>query len=335
MFPEFRPRDVIASQVARARYAEPVHRVGVHSRVPELVPAPGLVVASSAHVYPEVVHAHSIMGVAERATDAVLERLADRRASAGGRMSIDGTSTALRAPAAARTRSQRAMEIARAVAWPAGRALAFAVLVAVTWGTWGDLAHDTGYDFVAAQRIADGQLAYQDFPYIYGPLGLAVLGGRVQLPEHLDGHGDRRGARHGHGGHRTHLRPGPAAHGPARRGAGGHAGGHGRPGHGEHRPGDPALRLGLDGRGGLAGRAPGRRSLHAERQARAPRPGRRGRGGGAAHAARVRGRDRGGAGRLAGWAHPAGRGTGPPARRSRTPHCARASPSAWPGRPTA
>ena len=65
------------AQVARARYAEPVHRVGVHSRVPELVPAPGLVVASSAHVYPEVVHAHSIMGVAERATDAVLDRLAD------------------------------------------------------------------------------------------------------------------------------------------------------------------------------------------------------------------------------------------------------------------
>ena len=51
------------------------------------------------------------------------------------------------------------------------------LLVAVTWGTWGDLAHDTGYDFVAAQRMADGQLAYQDFPYIYGPLGLAVLAG--------------------------------------------------------------------------------------------------------------------------------------------------------------
>ncbi len=92
-------------------------------------------------------------------------------------MSIDGTSTALRAPAAgARTRS-RAAEIARAVAWPAAAALAFAVLVAVTWSTWGDLAHDTGYDFVAAQRVADGQLAYQDFAYIYGPLGLAVLAG--------------------------------------------------------------------------------------------------------------------------------------------------------------
>jgi hypothetical protein len=92
-------------------------------------------------------------------------------------MSIDGTSTALRPPAAAVSTRSSAMEIVRAVAWPAAAALAFAVLVAVTWGTWGDLAHDTGYDFVAAQRIADGQLAYQDFPYIYGPLGLAVLAG--------------------------------------------------------------------------------------------------------------------------------------------------------------
>ena len=92
-------------------------------------------------------------------------------------MSIDGASTALRAPAATRRTRSRAAEIARAIAWPAGAALAFAVLVAVTWGTWGDLAHDTGYDFVAAQRMADGQLAYQDFPYIYGPLGLAVLAG--------------------------------------------------------------------------------------------------------------------------------------------------------------
>ena len=93
-------------------------------------------------------------------------------------MSIDGTSTALRTPAPPAVRTRRsAAELVRAVAWPAGAALAFVVLVAVSWGTWGDLAHDTGYDFVAAQRIADGQLAYQDFPYIYGPLGLAVLAG--------------------------------------------------------------------------------------------------------------------------------------------------------------
>jgi len=56
-------------------------------------------------------------------------------------------------------------------------ALGFVLLVALTWGTWGDLAHDTGYDWVAAQRVADGQLPYADFNYIYGPLGIALLGG--------------------------------------------------------------------------------------------------------------------------------------------------------------
>ena len=209
--------------------------------------------------------------------------------------------------------AQQRAEIARAVAWPAAAALAFAVLVAVTWGTWGDLAHDTGYDFVAAQRIADGQLAYQDFPYIYGPLGLAVLAGAFNYLSISIDTAIGVGLRHGHGRHRAHLRPRAAAHRPARRGAGGHAGRHGGIGHRKHRPRDPALRLGLDGRGGFARRPPGRRGLHAERESRAPRPRRRGRGGGAPHPSRVRGRHRDRAGGMARRAHPAGRGTGTPA----------------------
>ncbi|MDA0168653.1 glycosyltransferase family 39 protein [Solirubrobacter taibaiensis] len=60
---------------------------------------------------------------------------------------------------------------------PAAVAVGFAVLVALTWGAWGDLGHDTGYDWVAAQRLADGELPYADFPYIYGPLGVGLLGG--------------------------------------------------------------------------------------------------------------------------------------------------------------
>ena len=72
-------------------------------------------------------------------------------------MSIDSTSTAPHARADGCHAHQRARDRPRrGVARRGG--LAFAVLVAVTWGTWGDLAHDTGYDFVAAQRIADGQL---------------------------------------------------------------------------------------------------------------------------------------------------------------------------------
>lgn len=49
-----------------------------------------------------------------------------------------------------------------------------AVLAAVTWRTWGDPGSDTGYDFVASQRFADGEIPYQDFPYFYGPLAPAV-----------------------------------------------------------------------------------------------------------------------------------------------------------------
>jgi len=55
---------------------------------------------------------------------------------------------------------------------------AWAVLIAVlTWGTWGDLRMDTGYDFTAAARTADGQLPYVDYTYWYGPLVPALLGG--------------------------------------------------------------------------------------------------------------------------------------------------------------
>jgi protoporphyrinogen oxidase len=75
MFPGFDPgRDVIASQVARARFAEPIHRFGRHARVPDLFPAPGLAMASSAHVYPDIVHGQAILGVAARVADGVAAR---------------------------------------------------------------------------------------------------------------------------------------------------------------------------------------------------------------------------------------------------------------------
>ena len=80
MFPHFRPADdVIASQVARARFAEPIHVAGVTPRLADLVPAPGLVVASSAHVYPDIVHAQAIAGVAERVVNELLARLPGAR----------------------------------------------------------------------------------------------------------------------------------------------------------------------------------------------------------------------------------------------------------------
>ena len=50
------------------------------------------------------------------------------------------------------------------------------VLTALTWNTWGDLGRDTGYDLVAASRVAHGQIPYADFTYYYGPLAPFVLG---------------------------------------------------------------------------------------------------------------------------------------------------------------
>ena len=50
------------------------------------------------------------------------------------------------------------------------------VLVALTWQTWGNIGVDTGYDFVAGSRVADGEIPYRDFTYFYGPLAPAVAG---------------------------------------------------------------------------------------------------------------------------------------------------------------
>jgi protoporphyrinogen oxidase len=80
MFPGFdAANDVIAAQVARARVAEPIHRFGEHVRVSDLFPAPGLAVASSAHVYPDIVHGQAILGVAARVADGVAARVQSRR----------------------------------------------------------------------------------------------------------------------------------------------------------------------------------------------------------------------------------------------------------------
>ena len=57
-----------------------------------------------------------------------------------------------------------------------GVALLTIALAVITWGTWGDLNSDTGYDVVAGARVAHGALPYRDFIYYYGPLAPAVAG---------------------------------------------------------------------------------------------------------------------------------------------------------------
>ena len=61
-----------------------------------------------------------------------------------------------------------------------GLGLLVVLLAALTWQTWGDLGSDTGYDVIASQRLADGEIPYRDFPYFYGPLAPA-LGALVVL----------------------------------------------------------------------------------------------------------------------------------------------------------
>ena len=76
MFPGFSPDDdVLASQVARAQVAEPVHTLGGDGRLPDMFPAPGLAMASSAHVYPEIVNGQAAIGVAERLVEGLAPRL--------------------------------------------------------------------------------------------------------------------------------------------------------------------------------------------------------------------------------------------------------------------
>jgi protoporphyrinogen oxidase len=77
MFPALQPSDILASQLARARVAEPIHTVGaVRPTAESLFPAPGLATASSAHIYPELVNGQAVLGVAETLVAGLLERVA-------------------------------------------------------------------------------------------------------------------------------------------------------------------------------------------------------------------------------------------------------------------
>jgi protoporphyrinogen oxidase len=83
IFPDLRDDDILGTVVQRARVVEPVHLVGGASRLPEIFPLPGLAMASTAHVYPELVSGQAVTGVSERVVPGILERLpAQRRAAA-------------------------------------------------------------------------------------------------------------------------------------------------------------------------------------------------------------------------------------------------------------
>ena len=75
IFPDLRDDEILAKVVQKARVTEPVHLVGGASRIPEMFPVPGLAMASTAHVYPEIVSGQAVTGVTERVVPGILERL--------------------------------------------------------------------------------------------------------------------------------------------------------------------------------------------------------------------------------------------------------------------
>ncbi len=74
MLPELGRRRILASSVQRARTVEPIHVLGGARNLPEMFPVPGLALASSVHVYPEVVNGQAIIGVADRLAEGLLAR---------------------------------------------------------------------------------------------------------------------------------------------------------------------------------------------------------------------------------------------------------------------
>jgi protoporphyrinogen oxidase len=75
IFPDLRDEDVLGAVVQRARVTEPVHVLGGAKRLPPMHSVPGLTLASTTHVYPELVSGQAAIGVANRAVEGILERL--------------------------------------------------------------------------------------------------------------------------------------------------------------------------------------------------------------------------------------------------------------------
>lgn len=82
IFPDLRDDEILGSVVQSARIVEPVHLLGGEKRVPAMFPVPGLALASTANVYPDIVNGQSVIGVADRLVAGLLERLPAARKEA-------------------------------------------------------------------------------------------------------------------------------------------------------------------------------------------------------------------------------------------------------------
>ncbi|HSC92507.1 MAG TPA: NAD(P)/FAD-dependent oxidoreductase [Gaiellaceae bacterium] len=75
IFPDLRDDEILDAVVQRARVTEPVHLVGGAKNLPPMLDVPGLALASTTHVYPEIVSGQAVIGVADRVVEGLLERL--------------------------------------------------------------------------------------------------------------------------------------------------------------------------------------------------------------------------------------------------------------------
>jgi protoporphyrinogen oxidase len=82
IFPDLRDDEIVSKVVQRARVTEPVHLVGGAKRLPEMFSVPGLSLASTAHVYPEIVSGQAVTGVSDQVVPRILERLPAARLAA-------------------------------------------------------------------------------------------------------------------------------------------------------------------------------------------------------------------------------------------------------------
>jgi protoporphyrinogen oxidase len=83
IFPDLRDDEIRHSLVQRARITEPVHLLGGAKRLPDMFAIPGMAMASTAHVYPEIVSGQAVIGVVDQVVPGILERLpAQARAAA-------------------------------------------------------------------------------------------------------------------------------------------------------------------------------------------------------------------------------------------------------------
>ncbi len=73
IFSSLAAEDILATIVQRAPAVEPVHLLGGAARLPSMFPAPGLALASTAHVYPETVNGQAVLGVVDRVVGGILK----------------------------------------------------------------------------------------------------------------------------------------------------------------------------------------------------------------------------------------------------------------------